>query len=87
VRRRWPVLLLLASGLTFLASLYLPWQGARPAQPPTDPLGILEGQFDIDGWGGTGLGFGSLAAVLALVLVVASGVTLSAYVAGCRCAR
>jgi hypothetical protein len=77
VRRRWPVLLLLASGLTFLASLYLPWQGARPAQPPTDPLGILEGQFDIDGWGGTGLGFGSLAAVLALALVVASGVTLA----------
>lgn len=77
MRRRWPVLLLLASALVLLVSLYLPWQAAQPAQPPTDPLGILEGHFDIDGWGGTGLGFGSLAAVLALALVVASGVTLA----------
>jgi hypothetical protein len=58
------VLLLLVSGLTFLASLYLPWQVAS-----TDAL-------EIDGWDGTGGGLGSLAGVIALAVVVACGVVL-----------
>ena len=63
--RRWPLLLLLSSGLTFLASLYLPWQVASRSTP-------LFGS-SIEGWGEYGYDFGFAAAVFALGLVAAAG--------------
>jgi hypothetical protein len=77
VRRRWPVLLLLASGLTFLASLYLPWQRVEiPTSASAREVGILESFAKVDGWGRYGFGFGYAAALFALALVVACGVAL-----------
>jgi hypothetical protein len=77
VRRRWPVLLLLASGLTFLASLYLPWQQAQlPATPSASQVGILESFAKVDGWGRYGFGFGYAASLFAVALVFACGVAL-----------
>ena len=65
MRQRWPVLLLLASGLAFLASLYLPWQEAAGL----DRLGAGR----IDGW----TAFGFAAALFALCLVAASAVSVA----------
>jgi hypothetical protein len=81
VRQRWPLLLLLASGLTFLASLYLPWQqaaaGDRLGQSRTGTvLGLLDGGTGLDGWGAYGFDFGYAAGVLALALVAAAAVAL-----------
>jgi hypothetical protein len=71
------VLLLLASGLTFLASLYLPWQKAQlPPTPSALQVGILESFAKVDGWGRYGFGFGYAAALFALALVFACGVAL-----------
>lgn len=68
--RRWPLLLLLASGLTFLASLYLPWQDASRA---VQLGGLLpEGDFEIDGW----TSFGYASALFALGLAAAAWASL-----------
>lgn len=62
VRQRWPLLLLLVSGLAFLAGLYLPWQQASAGA----------GGFDLDGW----TDFGYVSALFVLVLAAVSVVSL-----------
>jgi hypothetical protein len=64
------LLLLLASALTFLASLYLPWQDASHEQQ----LGqvVPFDAFELDGW----TSFGYAAALFALALAAGSGAGL-----------
>ncbi|HEX6700751.1 MAG TPA: hypothetical protein VF101_08485 [Gaiellaceae bacterium] len=71
MRRAWPVFLLLAGGLAFLASLYMPWQEASCGPrcgDGGDVFGLLnlfpEG-LSIDGWSS---GIGDAAALVALSL-------------------
>jgi hypothetical protein len=72
VRGRLPLFVLLGSSLTFLASLYLPWEAAaaKPCAHPHDLPCILnlysESNVELNAWGP----FGQPAAVLALALAV-----------------
>jgi len=77
MRKRLPLFMLLASGLTFLASLYLRWvESSTPAptasSSPTGLLNLFSGSISVDGWGA----YGQAAALLALALVAAAGVSL-----------
>lgn len=71
MRGRLPLLLVLASALTFLASLYLPWQEAQPeVGGGSGVLGLLNlfagGTEPANGWA-TGAGVAASLAALALV--------------------
>lgn len=68
--RRWPLLLLLASGLAFLASLYLPWQRAR--LPDSAAAHLFGDVYESTGW----TAFGYASALFALALVAGSGAAL-----------
>lgn len=68
MRERAPLLLLLGSALTFLASLYLPWQtGSNGSCGP----GCVEPAFTVDAWS-SGIGDAAALAGLALAAVAAA---------------
>ena len=76
MRSRLPLLVLLASALAFLASLFLPWREAHVASGGgTGSLGLLNlfGGGPLDGWVG---GVGDVAVLLAVALVFANGAAL-----------
>jgi hypothetical protein len=75
MRTRLPLFLLLASALTFLGSLFLPWRSTHAATlsvgSPSLPATIGGGQ--IDGWVS---GAGDVAVVLVVAIVIAAVATL-----------
>jgi hypothetical protein len=73
MRGRIPLFALLASSLTFLVSLFLPWIGVttpppRGAEGVSGVLDLTAGGGQIDGWVG---GVGDIAVLLAIAIVVA----------------
>jgi hypothetical protein len=81
VRRQWGFLLLLVGALTFLVSLYLPWQRAScdtdclRGQGADAALRNLFGEdLTVDGWSS---GVGEAAALLALILAAVAVVALA----------
>jgi len=83
VRRPFPVLLLLAGGLLFLVSLYLPWQEASlrsgerfggQGGAVAGLLNLFSGSVTVDGWSS---GVGEAAALFALLLAAVAAVALA----------
>jgi len=72
MRGRWPLYVLLASALTFVVSLYLPWYEVR-----NEGMGILSvvgiGSGTADGWATTA---GMAASLAAVAVVIAAAATL-----------
>jgi hypothetical protein len=75
MRNRWALWVLLASALTVLTSLYLPWKKA-PAESGIRVLGLLH-PLSLDGVTGWASGAGDAAALAALALAAATVVVLA----------
>lgn len=74
MQSRLPFLVLLASALTFLASLFLPWQELRAPTGGTGSFGLLNlfaNGGNVEGWGTT-VGVAASLAALALAAVAAA---------------
>lgn len=74
MQSRVPFLVVLASALTFLASLFLPWQELRPPESGAGVLGVLNlfaSGGNVEGWSTT-VGVAASLAALALAAVAAA---------------